>query len=125
METTASQRTHVRLYCSPPRSARRHRPATAVVAVILAVLALTAPLSGTASGSTDIGGQAAVAPGDSADPGGVASFPNTNTGIHVGLAFDFATQDASGVSSNVDYIYGGYFDDWDFGFYPPVPHIDA
>jgi Hypothetical glycosyl hydrolase family 15 len=122
METIASRLPLARLSCSRPAGTWRHRTRlSAIGAAIVAFLALAAPLPGLAMASTDIAPLTAVAPNNS----DTASFPNTDAGIHLGLAFDFLTQDATGVSRNVDYIYGGYFDDWDFGFYPPVSHNDG
>jgi Hypothetical glycosyl hydrolase family 15 len=52
-------------------------------------------------------------------------FATTDTGIHLGLAFDYQTHDATDVERSTDYIWGGYFLNWNFGFYPHVPAIDG
>jgi len=103
---------------------RPPRPSTIFAvwtSVLIAALIAAAALPGAGRASVYPDGS----PSPATDSPGTTSFPNTDNGIHLGLAFDFATQDASGVSSNVDYIWGGYFADWDFGFYPSVPHNDA
>lgn len=121
MDTTASWSSRMRSFCARRRGARRFRTFLASFAVVVASMALTsAPPT-----QAYIGHIAGVAYTTSVGQADMDSFPGTDSGIHLGLAFDFATQDASGVSANVDYIYGGYFDDWDFGFYPTVPHIDG
>ena len=53
------------------------------------------------------------------------SFSSTNSNIHVGLAFDYDAHNTQAVSRTVDYIFGGYFVDWNFGIRPRVPHIDG
>lgn len=49
----------------------------------------------------------------------------SNDGIDLGLAFDYASHDLGAVSRNVSYIFGGYFVNWNFGFYPSVSQIDG
>ncbi len=53
------------------------------------------------------------------------SFPSTSSNIHLGLAFDYYAHNVEAVSRNVDYIFGGYLVDWNFGIHPGVPHIDG
>lgn len=52
-------------------------------------------------------------------------FPSTSSDIHLGLAFDYSVRNAAAVSRSVDYIWGGYFVDWNLGIHPGVPHIDG
>ncbi len=54
-----------------------------------------------------------------------SAFASTSEGIGLGLAFDYAAHDANALSTKVAYVYGGYFADWNFGFYPPVTHLDG
>ena len=59
------------------------------------------------------------------DTGPSVPFPGTTNGIHLGLAFDYQARNESVVSHHVDYVWGGYFVDWNFGIDPRGPHIDA
>jgi len=54
-----------------------------------------------------------------------ASFPSSTNGIHLGLAFDYDAHNAAAISRQIDYIFGGYFVDWNTGIDPAVDHDDA
>ena len=51
--------------------------------------------------------------------------PSTQNNIHLGIAFDYNVSDPRTLAARVDYIFGGYFVDWNVGPAPPVRHIDA
>jgi Hypothetical glycosyl hydrolase family 15 len=123
---TAFRCFRVRLFHAQQREVwwRRRRP-LGILAIAVAALAPAAAGPGGALADVYAGSGPGVALIGNVSQIGAGSFPNTDTGIHLGLAFDYRTQDATGVSSNVDYIWGGYFSDWDFGFYPSVPHTDG
>ncbi len=53
------------------------------------------------------------------------TFTDTLDNVHLGLAFDYHAHDSAAVAHAVDYIFGGLFVDWNFGFNPPVNHTDA
>jgi Hypothetical glycosyl hydrolase family 15 len=46
-------------------------------------------------------------------------------GIQLGLAFDYNAANSLSAAREVSYIFGGYFLDWNFGFYPSGPHLDG
>jgi Hypothetical glycosyl hydrolase family 15 len=49
---------------------------------------------------------------------------NDGPGIQLGLAFDYNTRNLA-IAHEVSYIFGGYFLDWHFGFYPSGPRLDG
>jgi len=49
----------------------------------------------------------------------------TDPGIQLGLAFDFDSAAAASIGRDVSYVFGGYFLDWKFGFYPSGPELDG
>jgi hypothetical protein len=52
-----------------------------------------------------------------------STFAETGRGIHLGLAFDYNA--ASALASNIDYVFGGHFLDWDFRLAPSTAHGDG
>ena len=59
----------------------------------------------------------------SPDPA-LPSLPNTDTGIHLGLAFNHLRSGALAVTRDVDYVFGGGFLDWHVKIDPAVAHSD-
>lgn len=57
--------------------------------------------------------------------GGRLDASNTFQGVHLGLAFDYEAHNASSIASNVGYVFGGYFLDWNPHIRARVPKIDA
>lgn len=64
-------------------------------------------------------------PGRPLAPPAPLPFPSTTSNIHLGLAFDYAAHDPRALAASVDYVFGGYFVDWNFGVHPRVRHVDA
>jgi Hypothetical glycosyl hydrolase family 15 len=50
---------------------------------------------------------------------------NNDPGIQLGLAFDYDATNPASIEQEVSYVFGGYFLDWNFGFYPPGPQLDG
>lgn len=46
-------------------------------------------------------------------------------GIQLGLAFDYNATNPYLIVQEVSYVFGGYFLDWNFGFYPSGPRLDG
>ena len=46
-------------------------------------------------------------------------------GIQLGLAFDYDAANSPSIAREVSYVFGGYFPDWNFGFYPSGPQLDG
>lgn len=50
---------------------------------------------------------------------------SNDPGIQLGLAFDYNATTSSSLAREVSYVFGGYFLDWNFGFYPSGPRLDG
>jgi len=55
----------------------------------------------------------------------LVSFPNTDTGIHLGLAFDHLPSGELAPTREVNYVFGGGFVDWQVKIDPAVAHSDV
>ena len=98
-----------------PARLRRARTSVAclVTALTTAFTCLAAPLS--------------TAPATAAAPHPQAHVARTRVmdGIQLGIAFDYNAPNASALSENVAYIWGGYFLNWILPLHPLVPRIDG
>jgi hypothetical protein len=97
---------------------RALQPPLLVMAAVLVTWLSVAPSSAAAQPSRPLAAVLATkrmhAPPGANDPG-----------IQLGLAFDYDASNLPTVGHEVSYVFGAYFLDWPFGFYPPGPRLDG